>query len=204
LDIGMNAQIFSARAATARYAVGLVAQSGTTASTLPLSPGALIALTTTLTPAYSCLGFIDERMRDMNDRRDFLAAGLAGLAASLLASHPVHAAPSARPVAHKDAPAINLEGWQMTATEVTYPPGESSGRHRHPGFVVGYVLEGQYQFAVNEQPPTVLSAGQMFFESFDSPGEVHAVSGNASATQPTKILAIVFTKKGDPVTIPGD
>jgi len=35
------------------------------------------------------------------------------------------------------------------------------------------------------------------------PGEVHAVSGNASATQPAKILAIVFTKKGDPVTIPG-
>jgi hypothetical protein len=43
----------------------------------------------------------------------------------------------------------------------------------------------------------------MFFESFDAPGEVHAVSGNASATQPAKILAIVFTKKGDPVTIPG-
>jgi len=50
----------------------------------------------------------------------------------------------------------------------------------------------------------VLSAGQMFFESFDAPGEVHAVSGNASTTQPTKILAIVFTKKGDPVTISGD
>jgi hypothetical protein len=43
----------------------------------------------------------------------------------------------------------------------------------------------------------------MFFESFDAPGEVHAVSGNASATQSAKILAIAFTKKGDPVTIPG-
>ena len=30
-----------------------------------------------------------------------------------------------------------------------------------------------------------------------------AVSGNASQTQPTTILAIVFTKKGDPTTIPG-
>ena len=27
-------------------------------------------------------------------------------------------------------------------------------------------------------------------------------SGNASATQQTRILAIVFTRKGDPVTIP--
>jgi quercetin dioxygenase-like cupin family protein len=70
--------------------------------------------------------------------------------------------------------------------------------------VIGYVLEGQYRFAVDKQAPTVLSAGQMFFESFDAPGELHAVSGNASTTQATKILAIVFTKKGDPVTISGD
>lgn len=140
----------------------------------------------------------------MNERRLFLGAGLMGLAASLLSARQAHAAPVARMVAQKDAPPVNLEGWQMTATEVTYPPGESSGRHRHPGFVMGYVLEGQYRFAVNGQAPTVLTPGQMFFESFDAPGEVHAVSGNASTTQPAKILAIVFTKKGDPVTIPGD
>jgi quercetin dioxygenase-like cupin family protein len=140
----------------------------------------------------------------MDNRREFLTAGVAGLAAALLAAHEAQAAPSARMIAQKDAPPVNLDGWQMTASEVTYPPGESSARHRHPGFVMGYVLEGQYRFAVNEQTPTVLSPGQMFFESFDTPGEVHAVSGNASTTQPAKILAIVFTKKGDPVTIPGE
>ena len=139
----------------------------------------------------------------MNERREFLAATLVGLAASLLAADQASAAPSLRQVAQKDAPKINLDGWQLSASEITYPPGESSGPHRHPGFVVGYVLEGQYRFAVNEQTPSVLSAGQMFFESFDAPGEVHAVSGNASTTQPAKILAIVFTKKGDPVTLPG-
>ena len=138
----------------------------------------------------------------MNDRREFLQAGLAGVALSLLQTGAAHAAPSAKVVAQRDTPAVNLDGWQMTAAEVTYPPGESSGRHRHPGFVVGYVLEGQYRFAVNDKPPVVLSAGQMFFESFDAPSEVHAVSGNASQTQPAKILAIVFTKKGDPTTIP--
>ena len=139
----------------------------------------------------------------MSERREFISATLVGLAASLFATHEAGAAPSARPIALKDAPKVNLDGWQLTATEVTYPPGESSGVHRHPGFVIGYVLEGQYRFAVNDNAPTVLSAGQMFFESFDAPGEVHAVSGNASATQPAKILAVVFTKKGDPVTIPG-
>ena len=114
------------------------------------------------------------------------------------------AANPSRAVAQKDAPKVNLDGWHMTATEITIPPGAPPGRkHRHPGFVIGYVLEGQYNFAVNDQAPKVVNAGEMFFESFDAPGEVHSASGNASATQPVKFLAIVFTKKGDPVTIPG-
>ncbi len=139
----------------------------------------------------------------MDNRREFLTASMLGLAASLIATRTASGAPSSKPLAQRDTPAINLDGWQMTASEVSYPPGEMSGRHRHPGFVIGYVLEGQYRFGVNDVPPVTLGPGQMFFESFDKPGEVHAVSGNASATQTTKILAIVFTKKGDPVTIPG-
>ena len=142
----------------------------------------------------------------MNDRRTFLLAGLTGLAASMIASRDANGEQQkspAKPLAQRDAPAVNLEGWQMTASEVSYAPGQVSGRHRHPGFVVGYVLEGQYQFAVNDNPAATLSTGQMFFESFDKPNEVHAISGNASKTQPCRILAIVFTKKGDPVTIPG-
>ena len=139
----------------------------------------------------------------MTERRDFLTAGMAALAASLIARD-ASAAPSSKGLAQRDAPNINLDGWVMSASEVSYPPGESSGKHRHPGFVIGYVLEGQYKFAVNDDAPTVLAPGQMFFESFDTPGQVHAVSGNASTTPTTKILAIVFTKKGDPVTIPGE
>lgn len=150
----------------------------------------------------------------MTERREFLTAGLMGLAASMIAAHEAGAAPAlsgaqtpanaSRAVATKDAPAINLDGWQMSATEITIPAGAPPGRkHRHPGFVIGYVLEGQYSFAVNDQAPKVFNAGQMFFESFDAPGEVHSASGNASATQPCKFLAIVFHKKGDPVTIPG-
>lgn len=139
----------------------------------------------------------------MNDRRDFLTASLMGLAASFIATRDADAAVTAKPLAQKATPAVNLDGWQMSATEVTYPPGEASAQHRHPGFVIGYVLEGQYKFAVDNDTPTVLAAGQMFFESFDAPGQVHAVSGNASTTATTRILAIVFHKKGDPVSLPG-
>ncbi len=136
----------------------------------------------------------------MTDRREFLVASLLAMAGPVMRAEQ---AVSARQLAQRATPAINLDGWQMTASEVSYPPGEASGRHRHPGFVIGYVLEGQYRFGVNDTPPVTLGPGQMFFESFDQPGEIHAVSGNASATAPCKILAIVFTKKGDPVSIPG-
>lgn len=148
-----------------------------------------------------------------NDRRDFLFATLTGLAAAALSERMLansehsrvegQKPTPAKPLAQRDTPAVNLDGWQMTASEVSYAPGQMSGRHRHPGFVVGYVLEGQYAFAVNDNPAATLGAGQMFFESFDKPNEVHAISGNASKTQPCRILAIVFHKKGDPVTIPG-
>jgi quercetin dioxygenase-like cupin family protein len=145
-----------------------------------------------------------------NGRRDFLTATLMGMAASMIAAReagaegqrPAAPAP-AQPLAQRDMPKVNLDGWQMTASEVSYAPGRMSGRHRHPGFVIGYVLEGEYLFAVNDNKPVTLGVGKMFFESFDQPGEVHAISGNASKTAPCKILAIVFHKKGDPVTIPG-
>lgn len=138
-----------------------------------------------------------------NDRREFLTTTALTLAASIIATRDAAAAPSAKQLVQRDTPAIDLDGWQVSISEVSYPPGEMSGRHRHPGIVIGYVLEGQYLFAVNDNQPVTLGPGQMFFESFDQPGEVHAVSGNASKTQPAKILAIVFHKKGDPVTIPG-
>lgn len=139
-----------------------------------------------------------------DNRREFLIASLMAMAAPALGSAQAPPANPSRAVAVKDTPKVNLDGWQMTATEVTIPAGAPPGRkHRHPGFVIGYVLEGQYSFAVNDETPKVFKAGEMFFESFENPGDVHSASGNASATQPVKFLAIVFTKKGDPVTIPG-
>ena len=142
----------------------------------------------------------------IDNRREFLTAAMTAMATTFISAREQAPAGAAaqRAVATKDAPKVNLDGWQMTATEITLPAGAPPGRkHRHPGFVIGYVLEGQYSFAVNDQPATVVKAGEMFFESFDAPGQVHSTSGNPSSTQPAKFLAIVFTKKGDPVTIPG-
>lgn len=139
-----------------------------------------------------------------NQRRDFMAMALAVASAHLLTTRDVSAEPARRVIVQRDAPKVNLDGWQMTASEVTFAPGESSAVHHHPGFAIGYVLEGQYNFAVNGEPPTVHSAGEMFFESIDAPGDTHSTSGNASKTRPAKVFVIVFTKKGDPATVAGE
>jgi len=80
---------------------------------------------------------------------------------------------------------------------VTYGPGESSASHRHPGITVAYVLEGEIRSKVGDAPEQTYTVGQMFFEN---PGEIHAVSGNASSTKPAKLLALLFAEKGKPLT----
>ena len=41
--------------------------------------------------------------------------------------------------------------------------------------------------------------GHMFYEP---PGSTHEVSKNASNTQPAKLLALIFAKKGVPLSAP--
>jgi quercetin dioxygenase-like cupin family protein len=52
---------------------------------------------------------------------------------------------------------------------------------------------------VGDEPEQTYTAGQMFLET---PGQLHAVSRNASSSQPAKLLAILLTKKGAALTTP--
>ena len=96
-----------------------------------------------------------------------------------------------------DVPDITLKGWSATAVEVSYGPGESSPAHRHPGITIAYVLEGEIRSKVGDEPERTYTVGQMFLET---PGQLHAVSGNASATRPAKLLAILLAEKGQQLT----
>jgi hypothetical protein len=51
-----------------------------------------------------------------------------------------------------------LDGKEAKATfvELTYDAGQTSQPHRHQGPVFGYVLEGEYEFAIDDQPAKVL------------------------------------------------
>src|SRR5262249_29567178 len=51
-----------------------------------------------------------------------------------------------------------IDGMKAKATtvEVTLGPGEASAPHRHPGPVFGYVLEGEYEWAIDDKPARTL------------------------------------------------
>jgi len=135
-------------------------------------------------------------------RRDALET-LARVGAALIFTQMMasagHVAPKTGPVFEQELPPVSLDGWKMTALEITYAPGQVDRAHRHIGFVFGYVLEGELRFKVDGGEETTYRAGQMFYEK---PNSVHRVSANASATEPCRFLAMVFVDKTKPLTEP--
>jgi len=117
------------------------------------------------------------------------------------AAQPPSAAPPPRPPVFKhDLPNVTLDGWEVTVSHVDYPPGRVGAPHQHAGFVLAYVLEGNVVAKVSGQgEERTYSVGQMFYEP---PGAVHEVSRNASQTEPAKLLAMIFAKKGATLTTP--
>ena len=86
--------------------------------------------------------------------------------------------------------AEKLDGKESNATavEVTFEPGQAGASHRHPGPAFGYVLEGEYEWAIDDQPAKVLKAGETFYEPG---GCLHRVTGNPGKVK-TRVLAWVL------------
>ena len=108
--------------------------------------------------------------------------------------------PAAPPVFKHDLPNLTMDGWEVTVSYVDYAPGRVGAAHRHPGFVLAYVLEGAVVARISGQgEEKTYTTGQMFYEQ---PGATHEVSKNASQTQPARLLAMIFAKKGSTLTTP--
>ena len=104
------------------------------------------------------------------------------------------------PVFKHDLPNVMLDDWEVTVSHVDYPPGRVGAAHRHAGFVLAYVLEGAVIAKISGQgDEKTYTVGQMFYEQ---PGATHEVSKNASQTEPAKLLAMIFAKKGATLTVP--
>lgn len=93
-------------------------------------------------------------------------------------------------------PVANQQGQMLT---VEYAPGEASNPHMHNAHVFVYVLEGSIVMQVSGGEEVTLQAGETFYES---PDDVHAVSRNASATEPAKFLVVLLNQEGAPVSVP--
>jgi quercetin dioxygenase-like cupin family protein len=84
-----------------------------------------------------------------------------------------------------------LDGKDANATVevVTIAPGQKDSAHRHAGPVFGYVIEGEYQHAINDEPMTTYKAGQTFYEPS---GSVHRVAQNPSNKARTRLVAVIL------------
>jgi quercetin dioxygenase-like cupin family protein len=90
----------------------------------------------------------------------------------------------------------NIPGKSVVAVVVDYAPGGASRPHTHAksAFIYAYVVAGAVESQVNDGAKRVYRAGQSFYEL---PGAHHAVSRNASATEPAKLLAVFVVDTDD-------
>ena len=90
----------------------------------------------------------------------------------------------------------NIPGKSLVALVVDYAPGGASPAHTHAksAFIFAYVLSGEIELQVNDEPKRVYRAGESWYET---PGSTHRVSRNASNTQPAKLLAVFVVDTDD-------
>ena len=129
-----------------------------------------------------------------------LAAGIGvGVAVTFAADHPK--AVKVTQLSQRDI-TEKLDGKAASATvvEVTFEPGQKDSPHRHTGPVFGYVLEGEYEHALGDEPVKTYKAGDTFYEPS---GSVHRVARNPSAKNKTRLLAVILHPRDTKeVTVP--
>lgn len=110
------------------------------------------------------------------------------------------AKPRVTVIAERDI-AEKVDGKEARATvvEVTLEPGQAGKPHRHAGPVFGYVLEGEYEHAINEERAKVLKAGDTFYEPA---GCLHRVSKNPGKVRARVLATVLHPRDGKPITIP--
>jgi len=129
----------------------------------------------------------------------FAAGAFIGVGGMAVARHDVKE--RAKPISAWDI-VEKLDGkkTKVTVVEVTLEPGQAGKPHRHPGPVIGYVLEGEYELGIDDQPSKVFKAGETFYEPT---GCLHRVSKNPAAKGNTRVLAVVLhPRDARQITIP--
>src|SRR5262245_61544393 len=122
-----------------------------------------------------------------------LAAGVGvGVAVTFAAHHDHHEAVKVNQLSQRYI-IERLDGKAASATvnEVTFGPGQEDTPHRHAGPTFGYVLEGEYEHAIDDEPVKKYKAGDTFYEPT---GSLHRVARNPSAKTRTGVVAATLRR----------
>ena len=145
-------------------------------------------------------------MKSLNGVSISILALVVTVASGMLANQTLHAqqAQTKSPDLLKDVKVTNLfradvadmPGKETIIQELEFPPGYSSGKHRHPGDTYIYVLNGSARMEEEgKEAPVTVNPGEVFYES---PNGVY----NFIPANGTKILIVRIYEKGKPVSIP--
>lgn len=91
-----------------------------------------------------------------------------------------------------------LPGWETRLYLIEYPPGADGSGHHHPVVGLGYMLSGNILSAFGDDPAVEVHEGQAFV---DAAHRIHAVSRNASDTEPLRFVIAYTVRQGEPVTV---
>ena len=126
------------------------------------------------------------------------AVGVGGMA---LARHDENGGAKVTQLSRRDiVEKLDGKDARVSVQEVVIDPGGRAALHRHAGPVFGYVLEGEYEHALDDEPVTTYKAGDAFYEPT---GCVHRVTRNPSARAKTRLLAVILHPRDtEKVTVP--
>jgi quercetin dioxygenase-like cupin family protein len=126
------------------------------------------------------------------------AAGIGGMA---LAGHDENGGAKVTDLSRRDiVEKLDGKDARVTVEEVAIEPGGRVGPHRHAGPVFGYVLEGEYEHALDDDPVATYKAGDTFYEPS---GSVHRVTRNPSTKQKARLLAVILHPRDtEKITVP--
>ena len=131
-----------------------------------------------------------------------LAAGIGvGVVVTFAANHDHHKAVKVTQLSQRDI-IEKLDGKKASATvlEVTFEPGQKDSPHRHAGPVFGYVLEGEYEHGLDDEPVKKYKAGDTVYEPSRC---LHRVARNPSGKTKTRLLAVILhPRDAKNVTVP--
>lgn len=117
---------------------------------------------------------------------------LLGVAAALQASTPP-ARPAGTARTDLQRHDLSVAGWESLQALVSFEPGSSFPRHKHPGEEIIYVTHGTIEYEVAGKP-VVVKAGEVLFIPN---GVVHAAKN--PGTEPAAELATYVVRKGQPL-----